>query len=54
MQLLVTQGEISVTVDGETTTCRAGDRFALEANRVHSEVVGPEGVSYVVGRRQAD
>jgi quercetin dioxygenase-like cupin family protein len=53
VQLLVTAGEIAITVDGETTTCRAGNRFALEAHRVHSEAVGPEGVSYIVGRRGA-
>ncbi len=52
-RLLITAGEIAVTVDGVETRCGAGDRFSLEANRVHSEVVGPEGVTFVVGRREA-
>lgn len=50
-RLLITDGEISVSVDGETTTCRAGDVFELDANRTHSEVIGPEGVCYLAARR---
>lgn len=52
-RLFVLSGEISVTHGGKTETCRAGDSFALAANTVHFERVGPEGVAYVAGRRTA-
>ena len=48
----VTAGEINITVDGETTRYGSGDQFVMAAGCVHSEVVGPEGVTFVVGRRQ--
>ena len=52
-RLLVLSGEISVSYDGQTKTCRAGDHFALDANILHSEKVGPKGVSYVARRKDA-
>ena len=48
---LVTAGEISITMDGETQRYRVGDRFTMAAGCVHSEVVGRGGVRFVVGRR---
>lgn len=50
-RLFVLDGEITVAFDGESKTCRAGDSFALAAFVTHSETVGPDGVSYVAGRR---
>ena len=52
-RLMVTAGEIAVTVEGKEFRCGAGDQFSLDANRVHSEVVGPDGVTFVVGRKEA-
>lgn len=54
VRLLVLSGEISVTCNGRQQTCMPGDSFVLEANTLHSEQVGPEGVSYVAGRRTLD
>jgi len=51
VRLLVTDGEISVTVAGRVTTCRAGDTFELAGNVVHSEAIGPQGVQFLAGRR---
>lgn len=48
---LVTSGEFRITVDGATTGYREGQEFRLEAGCDHRESAGPEGVSFVVGRR---
>lgn len=49
--LLILEGELSVTAQGKTTTCGAGDTFALEAGTPHTEQVGPAGARLLVGRR---
>ncbi|MCP5368657.1 MAG: cupin [Hyphomicrobiales bacterium] len=51
VRALVTAGEISITVDGDTRRYGVGDLFTMDAGRVHSESVGPRGVTFVVGRR---
>ena len=49
---LIVEGELTVTVaDGETTTCRAGDTFALDGGIRHEETVGPNGVKLVSARK---
>ena len=48
---LVTSGEISITVDGKVLRYGSGDQFTMAAGCVHSEIIGPEGVTFVVGRR---
>lgn len=50
-RLLITHGEISITVDGSELLYTVGDVFALSANHLHSEVVGPDGVAFIAGRR---
>ena len=50
--VLVLEGEITVKVaDGDTTTCRVGDTFALGANIEHSEHVGPDGLRLLIARK---
>lgn len=51
--VLVLAGEITVTTADETCTCRAGDTFSLNAGIPHKEMIGPEGVKFLSGRRQA-
>jgi len=51
VRLLITDGEITVSVDGNATTCRASAIFELEADRMHAEVIGTEGVSFLAARR---
>ena len=51
-RLLVLAGEMTVAFDGQSKTCRPGDSFELAAFVTHSETVGPNGVSYVAGRRK--
>jgi quercetin dioxygenase-like cupin family protein len=48
---LVTAGDITITAGGETRRYALGERFTIAAGRVHSEIVGPDGVSFLVGRR---
>jgi len=49
----VVQGEMWLTVDGETEHLRPGEPFALEAGVPHAERYGPEGATYWVARRRA-
>ena len=50
---LITSGEITLTVDGQSRTYAAGDIFRLPAGTGHLEKAGPEGVTYLSCRRQA-
>ena len=52
VEALVIEGEITLACNGESKTYRAGDRFSMAAGIPHKEVIGPEGVRYVVGRRR--
>lgn len=52
VRLMVLSGEMSVASEGRTTTCRSGDTFAMRAGCEHAESYGPEGATYLVGRRQ--
>ena len=49
---LVLEGAFTITVDGEPRVYRPGEEFALEANRLHFETVGAEGVRLVAGHRR--
>jgi quercetin dioxygenase-like cupin family protein len=48
---LVLEGDITLTVDGDARTYRAGEEFSMQAGCAHVEHVGEQGVKYVVGRR---
>ncbi|MBV8121634.1 MAG: cupin domain-containing protein [Alphaproteobacteria bacterium] len=50
-RVMVLKGEITITRDGVATTYRAGDSCAVPRGARHAEEVGPEGVSYIAGRR---
>jgi len=52
VRALVTAGEISLTVDGGTRRYGLGDQFTMVAGCPHSERVGPDGVTFIVGRRK--
>ena len=52
VRLMVVSGEITITSNGAAHTCRAGHTFALDANCEHAEQIGPQGVSYIVGRKR--
>jgi len=50
-RLLILEGEMAITREGEERTYRAGDSFAMSAGCRHAERSGLEGVQYVAGRR---
>ncbi|MES2398510.1 MAG: cupin domain-containing protein [Pseudomonadota bacterium] len=49
---LITRGDFSLTVDGVATTYEAGQIFRLPAGTPHHESAGPNGASYISGRRE--
>ena len=51
VRALVLDGRISLTVAGVSSTYEKGQVFTMAANCPHAEQIGPDGVSYVVGRR---
>ena len=51
VRILVLEGEMTVTADGAPHACHAGDTFAMHAGCEHFESYGPEGSTYMVGRR---
>jgi quercetin dioxygenase-like cupin family protein len=50
-QALVLQGEIRIHAGGEIKIYRAGDVFHLRRGEPHRESYGPDGVTYLSGRR---
>lgn len=53
VKALVLDGQIALTVDGQSRAYRAGEVFTMAAGCKHGEDVGADGVRYVVGRRRA-
>lgn len=51
VQAVVTQGEMWLTVDGQTQHLLPGGRFALAREVPHDERYGPEGATYWVARK---
>jgi quercetin dioxygenase-like cupin family protein len=52
-RVMVIGGEITLTRSGKVETFRVGDSCAVAAGEVHGERVGPQGVAYIAGRRNA-
>jgi quercetin dioxygenase-like cupin family protein len=50
---LVVDGEMCLTVGGDTRHLRAGDTFELDHGVAHAERYGAEGATYWVARRNA-
>lgn len=48
---LVIEGSLSISVSGVETTYQVGDVFRLPANTPHLESAVPQGVRYLVGRK---
>jgi quercetin dioxygenase-like cupin family protein len=48
---LILTGDVTIRCGEETCHYRAGDIFHLATNVAHEEDYGPEGVSYLVGRK---
>ena len=48
---IILSGEMTLTMDGVSTTYRGGDRCDVPANAVHSATMGPRGCRYLIGER---
>ncbi len=48
---LILSGSFTITTDSGPQTYSQGQSFAMAAGCPHSEVAGPEGVSFLVGRK---
>jgi hypothetical protein len=51
VKALVTQGQLWLTVQGQTQALQCGDAFELARDVPHEERYGPEGATYWVARR---
>lgn len=49
-RIMVLSGEITLIRDNQQEVFRAGDSCEVPAGCVHSEIAGPEGVAYIVGK----
>ncbi|HET6184061.1 MAG TPA: cupin domain-containing protein [Acetobacteraceae bacterium] len=52
-RVMVLEGEITITRGGKPRTFRPGEWCEVPAGEPHEERVGPQGVSYLGGRRAA-
>jgi quercetin dioxygenase-like cupin family protein len=50
-RLLVLEGAMTITSEGNERTYRAGGTFSMRAGCRHTEQCGPDGVRYLAGRR---
>ena len=48
---LILEGELTIRIGDEARLYRVGEIFHLPAHAAHSEQYGPQGVSYLVGRK---
>lgn len=48
---MILAGEITVVANGQTWHCGPGDTFHLDADVPHTEHYGPQGVTYLAGRK---
>ncbi len=48
---VILDGEMTIVSEGQTQTVRAGGRFDVPANTIHSATMGPNGCKYMVGEK---
>lgn len=51
VRALVLAGDITLTFEGQSRTYGVGDIFEMTAGCVHNEQYGPDGTTYLVGRK---
>ena len=51
VRAIVTEGAITLTVDGVSRQYKEGEVFTMSADCVHKEVVSGAGVKFIAGRR---
>jgi quercetin dioxygenase-like cupin family protein len=50
---VVLAGEMTVTAEGRSRRVRAGERFDVPANTIHSARMGPEGCEYLIAEKSS-
>ena len=48
---IILEGEMTLTIDGRSTTYRAGDRCDVPAGARHAARMGPAGCRYLIGEK---
>jgi mannose-6-phosphate isomerase-like protein (cupin superfamily) len=48
---IIMDGEITLTMSGQSRTYRAGERCDVPAGAVHSARMGPQGCRYLIGEK---
>ena len=48
---IILQGEMTLTMDGQSATYRAGERCDVPAGTVHAARMGPAGCRYLIGEK---
>ena len=48
---IILEGEMTLAMDGQTHTFRAGERCDVPAGAIHSARVGPAGCRYLIGEK---
>ena len=48
---IILDGEMTLTIDGRSTTYRAGERCDVPASSVHAARMGPNGCRYLIGEK---
>ena len=48
---IILEGEMTLTMDGQTHTFRAGERCDVPAETVHAAKMGPAGSRYLIGEK---
>jgi mannose-6-phosphate isomerase-like protein (cupin superfamily) len=51
LRIMVLAGSVTVVRGNESETFTAGQHCVVAAGCLHSDIIGPEGASYIVGRR---
>jgi len=48
---IILEGEMTLTMDGQSTTYRVGERCDVPAGAVHAARMGPAGCRYLIGEK---
>ena len=48
---IILEGEMTLTMDGRSTTYRVGERCSVSAGAVHAARMGPDGCRYLIGEK---
>jgi len=48
---VILEGEMTLTMDGQSTTYRVGDRCDVPAGALHAARMGPAGCRYLIGEK---